>query len=110
MTTFSTRAREETFLHYVYDGSKKLGLIVYECKKTQKFQKSYVKQIKNDVAGRNATYGVLVTMASEKDKSDFWTDDDIFIIHPYGTIYLAETLRKWIIELRSLKLDKGRIK
>lgn len=93
-------------LHYVYLGSKKLGLIVYECKKTQKFQKSYIKQIKNDVAGRNATYGILVTMVSEKDKPDFWTENGIFIIHPYGAVYLAETLREWIIKLNSLKLDK----
>lgn len=93
-------------LHCIIHNSKKVGLIVYECKKTQKFQKNYVNQIKNDVAKRNATYGVLVTTASEKNKVGFWVDNDILIVHPYGTIYIAEVLRKWIISLYSLKLDK----
>lgn len=93
-------------LHYIIYNSKKIGLIVYECKKTQKFKKDYVSQIKNDVSKRNATYGVLVTTASEKNKVGFWVDNDILIVHPYGTIYIAEVLRKWIIDLYSQKLDK----
>lgn len=93
-------------LHYINHNSKEIGLIVYECKKTQTFQKSYVNQIKNDVAKRNATYGVLVTTSSEKERAGFWVDKGILIVHPYGTIYIAEVLRKWIISLYSLKLDK----
>ena len=93
-------------LHYITHNSKEIGLIVYECKKTQKFQKNYITQIKNDVAKRNATYGVLVTTASEKNKAGFWVDNDILIVHPYGTIYIAEVLRKWIINFYALKLDK----
>lgn len=93
-------------LHYINHNSKKIGLIVYECKKTQTFQKNYINQIKEDVSKRNATYGVLVTTASEKDKSGFWVEKDILIVHPYGTIYIAEVLRKWIISLYSLELDK----
>jgi len=92
--------------HYVTYDKKEIGFILYECKKTQKFQKSYVKQIKNDVAKQNATYGVLVTDAPEKDKAGFWVDNGILIVHPYGTIYISEVLRKWIIDLYSLELDK----
>ena len=93
-------------LHWVKYKDKEIGLIVYECKRTQKFLKSYVAQIKNDVAKRNATYGVLVTEASEKGKNGFWVDNDILVVNPYGTIYIAEVLRKWIISLYSLNLDK----
>jgi hypothetical protein len=92
--------------HYVKYNNEKIGFIIYECKKTQKFQKNYVHQIKNDVVKQNATYGVLVTTASEKDKAGFWVRDGILIVHPYGTIYIAEVLRNWIINLYSLKLDK----
>ena len=92
--------------HYVKYKNKKIGFIIYECKKTQTFQKSYIHQIKNDVVKNNATYGVLVTVAPEKDKVGFWVKDDILIVHPYGTIYIAEVLRKWIISLYSLNLDK----
>jgi hypothetical protein len=93
-------------LHYIKYKDKEIGLIVYECKRTQKFLRSYVSQIKNDVVKRNATYGVLVTEASEKGKNGFWVDNDILVVNPYGTIYIAEVLRKWIISLYSLNLDK----
>jgi len=92
--------------HYVKYNNKRIGFIVYECKKTQVFQKSFVHQIKNDVVNCNATYGVLVTVAAEKDKVGFWVQDDILIVHPYGAVYIAEMLRKWIITLYSLNLNK----
>lgn len=92
-------------LHYVVCEGKKIALIVYECKKTQKFSKSYIKQIRTDVIKRNANYGVLVTVASDKDKIGFWVEKDIMIVHPFGAPYIAEVLRKSLIALYSLKLS-----
>lgn len=92
-------------LHYILCEGKEIALIVYECKKTQKFTKSYIEQIRNDVIKRNAKYGVLVTIASDKNKSGFWVEKDILIVHPYGAPHIAEVLRKSIIELNSHKLS-----
>ena len=92
-------------LHYVICEGKEIALIVYECKKTQKFNKSYIIQIKNDVIKRNANYGVLVTLACDKKQSQFWVEKDILIVHPYGAPYIAEVLRKSLIQLYSLKLS-----
>ena len=80
-------------------------MIVYECKKTQKFNKSYITQIKNDVIKNNANYGVLVTLACDKKQSQFWVEKDILIVHPFGAPYIAEVLRKSLIQLYSLKLS-----
>ena len=84
---------------------KEIALIVYECKKTQKFDKSHITQIKNDVIKRNANYGVLVTIACDKKQSQFWVEKDILIVHPYGAPYIAEVLRKSLIQLYALKLS-----
>lgn len=92
-------------LHYIVCEGKDIALIVYECKKTQKFNKSYITQIKNDVIKRNANYGVLVTLASDKNQSQFWVEKDILIVHPYGAPYIAEVLRKSLIQLYALKLS-----
>lgn len=92
-------------LHYIVCEGKKIALIVYECKKTQKFSNSYVKQIRRDVIKRDAKYGVLVTVASDKDKIGFWVDGEIMIVHPFGAPYIAEVLRKSLIALYSLKLS-----
>ncbi len=91
--------------HYVVCEGKEIAMIVYECKKTQKFNKSYITQIKNDVIKNNANYGVLVTLACDKKQSQFWTEKDILIVHPFGAPYIAEVLRKSLIQLHSLKLS-----
>ncbi len=91
--------------HYIICEGKEIALIVYECKKTQKFSKDYINQIKNDVIKNNANYGVLVTLASDKKQSQFWVENDILIVHPFGAPYIAEVLRKSLIQLYSLKLS-----
>jgi len=91
--------------HYVVCEGKEIAMIVYECKKTQKFNKSYITQIKNDVIKNNANYGVLVTLACDKKQSQFWVEKDILIVHPFGAPYIAEVLRKSLIQLHSLKLS-----
>lgn len=92
-------------LHRVNYKRKQIGLILYECKKTAKFQNSYIDQTKNAVASRNATYGVLVTTASKKETAGFWVERDILVVHPYGAIFIAEVLRRSIIEVNSLKIS-----
>ncbi len=91
--------------HYVVCEGKEIDMIVYECKKTQKFNKGYINQIKNDVIKNNAKYGVLVTFACDKKQSQFWVERDILIVHPFGAPYIAEVLRKSLIQLYSLKLS-----
>lgn len=82
------------------------GSILYECKKTKKYDKKFINQIKEDMAIRNATYGVLLTYAFDKENAGFKVEEDIIVIHPYGTIHLADFLRRKLIELHSLKLSK----
>lgn len=92
-------------LHYIVCERKEIASIVYECKKTEKFNKNYITQIKDDVIKRNANYGILVTFACDKNHSQFWVENGIMIVHPYGAQYLAEILRKSLIQLYSLKLS-----
>lgn len=99
------RGKRGDIHHYVVCEGKEIAMIVYECKKTQKFNKSYITQIKNDVIKNNANYGVLVTLACDKKQSQFWVEKDILIVHPFGAPYIAEVLRKSLIDLYSLKLS-----
>lgn len=92
--------------HKIKYDNQEIGSILYECKKTAKYSKDFIKQIKQDMATRNATYGVLLTYNFDKESSGFKTDQDIIIVHPYGAIYIAEFLRKKLIEIHSLKLSK----
>ncbi len=91
--------------HYILCEGKEIALIVYECKKTQEFNKNYIIQIKNDVIKNNANYGILVTFACDKKHPQFWVENDVLIVHPYGAPYIAEVLRKNLIQLYSTRLN-----
>ncbi len=91
--------------HRVLFKSKEIGSILYECKKTTKFSNDYIHQTKRAISTRNATYGVLVTFASRKNSQGFFVDNEIIVVHPYGTVYIAQVLRNSIMEMNSLKLN-----
>lgn len=92
-------------LHRVNFESKEIGSILYECKKTSQFLSDYVHQTKRAVAQRSATYGVLVTFATRKNSQGFFVENDIIVVHPYGTIHIAQVLRNALLERHSLKLN-----
>lgn len=91
--------------HRVFFKSKEIGSILYECKKTTKFNPEYVHQTKRAISIRNATYGILVTFATRKNSQGFFVENDIIVVHPYGTIHIAQVLRNALIEMYSLKLN-----
>lgn len=95
--------------HRVIFKSKEIGSILYECKKTAKFSNDYVHQTKRAISTRNATYGVLVTFASKKNSQGFFVDNDIIVVHPFGTVYIAQVLRNSIMEMHSLKLNHAEL-
>jgi len=96
-------------LHQVFFKSKPIGMILYECKKTAKFNSAFIDQTKKAMAVRQAKYGVLVTTAFKKDTSGFWIEKDILIVHPFGAVYIAHVLRKSIIEIYSAQISQKEI-
>jgi len=92
--------------HRVIFKTKEIGSILYECKKTAKFSPEYIHQTKRAIATRNASYGVLVTFVSKKGSQGFFVDNDIIVVHPYGTVHIAQVLRNSILERHSLKLNQ----
>lgn len=89
--------------------NKKVGKIIYECKKTKEFQDSYIKQVQRDRARVIADYGVIVTWASRENKQGFWVEQDIIIVHPYGVLDVATLLRETLVRMYTLKLSKEEV-
>jgi len=96
-------------LQRVYYKKKEFGSILYECKKTDKYSKGFVKQTKTAVGQRKATFGVLVTAAFKKDTEGFYVEDGIIVVHPFGVPYIAQILRNNIIELTLASQTKKEI-
>jgi hypothetical protein len=93
-------------IHRVVFRGKQVGVILYECKKTTKYNNIFIDQVKKAMSFRQATYGILVTTAFKKNTAGFWVEKDILVVHPYGAVYIAHVLRKSIIEIYSLKINR----
>jgi hypothetical protein len=94
----------DILLRVVHRG-KQLGTILFECKLTSHFSSAYVIQTKNAVAKRNATYGILVTLASKKGTAGFWVHKDVIVVHPFGAVHVAGVLRQSLLDIHSTRIS-----
>jgi hypothetical protein len=85
---------------------KIVGSILYECKKTEKYDNSFIKEIKRHQEVARADYGVIVTHALKQNKSSFFIDESIIVIDPMGLLDIAYLLRITLIQLSVMKLTK----
>jgi hypothetical protein len=92
-------------LELVSHKGKQIGSIVFECKLTGDFKGAYVVQTKKAIAERNATYGILVTLASKKGTAGFWVDNDVIVVHPFGAVHVAGVLRQSILDIHSTRIS-----
>jgi len=90
----------------MYKG-KSRGIIVYECKRVLKFTKSHINQTAKAKRQRDATYAILVTNATTRGYSGFKTEKGVIIIHPAGVLFLAKLLRRTIIQIANLGINKA---
>jgi hypothetical protein len=89
----------------IWHKGKQVGSILIECKLTSSFSGSYVIQTKRAVAERNATYGVLVTLASKRGTAGFWVDNDVIVVHPFGAVHVAGVLRQSILDISASRIS-----
>lgn len=85
---------------------KKIGKIIYECKKTKEFKNIFIEQIRKDKNRVIADYGIIVTWATKENNQNFWIDGDIIVVDPYGVLDIAIFLRETLLQMYSLKLSK----
>ncbi len=83
--------------------NRKAGKIIWESKKTQKFDGKWIDKLKEDQRDAGADIAVLVTAAMPKDTSKFTIDSNIIIMEFQYVIPLTILLRKQLIDLHSLK-------
>ncbi len=85
--------------------AKQVGSILIECKLTSSFSTSYVVQTKRAVAERNASYGILVTLASKKGTAGIWVDKDVIVVHPFGAVHVVGILRQSILDIAASRVS-----
>ncbi|MHB0970929.1 MAG: DUF2130 domain-containing protein [Thermoanaerobaculia bacterium] len=86
-------------LHYVIDSGRRIGSIVYECKRVAQIQRAHVKQAWDARRQREADFAVLITTGTRKGFSGLDEEDGVVIVAPLGVLPLAALLRQTLIQL-----------
>ncbi len=95
-------------IHHVTMNGKRVGTIVYECKKVTKLQRAHVEQARRAMVQREAEYAVVVTSAKAASNSfGFWVEKEVLLVHPAGALMLAAWLRDTILELARARLPRS---
>jgi hypothetical protein len=92
-------------LHYVRFRGKEVGLIVYECKHTDKIQGSHITQTAIAKKTRQADYAILVTTGTRKHFSGLDQASGVFIVAQSGVLTLAGICRESLIVMAKQRLD-----
>lgn len=85
---------------------ERIGNILYECKKTDKYQGSFILEIKRHQEVARADYAVVVTHAQKEKKSKFFIEQDVIVIDPLGLLDVAFLLRTTLLDIYEMKLTK----
>ncbi len=93
-------------IHHINLNGRKIGTIVYECKKVAKLAKAHVEQARRAKMQRDADFSVLVTSAKAGNTFGFWLEKDVLVIHPSGVLALVAWLRDSLIELAKARMPK----
>ena len=102
--------KEGDSIQYVIFNNNRIGSILYECKKTEKFSNAFIEEVKRHQEFARAEYAVIVTHALAEGKSKFFIKDNIIVIDPLGLLDIATFLRSSLIEMHKLKLTKEEVK
>ena len=92
-------------LHTVIYKKVVVGSILYECKRTKRFSRTYISQARQAMVKRSASYAILVTTVFPGNSTGFLISQDVFVVHPFGTGDLADFLRRSLIELHALEVS-----
>ncbi len=85
---------------------RRVGRLVFECKKVQRLSSRYVEQARCAQVQRQADYAILVTTASKSNTFGFWTEKDVLVVHPAGVVPLTSWLRESLLKLAQARMTR----
>ena len=80
--TLKPTGKEGDVIQYVTFNKNEIGSILYECKKTEKFNNSFIKEVIKHQEIARAEFAVIVTHALKEGKSKFFIEENIIVIDP----------------------------
>lgn len=93
-------------IQFVKIKDEKIGSILYECKKTEKYSSLFIDEVKRHQDSARADYAVIVTHAQRENKSKFFVEESVIVIDPLGLLDIAFFLRTTLLDIHQMKLTK----
>lgn len=81
------------------------GLIVYECKDTVTWNKSFVAQAREAAEMHHTPYAIVVSKAFPPKQKTLFVMDDVVVVHPGRVIDLVRVVRRMVVEVHRAGLS-----
>lgn len=94
-------------LQEVRFGGRSVGLIVYECKRTNSIPDDHVEQAARARASRRADFAVLVTTGKRRGFTGLAEIRGVLVVSPLGVVALASLLREQLKTLHRAQLSQS---
>jgi hypothetical protein len=86
-------------VHHVISGSRRMGSILYESKRTKRFEPAWIEKFKEDVRQQGAEVGVLVSESLPKDVTSFTLINGVFVCGFAQFKALAHAAREMVLRV-----------
>lgn len=94
-------------IHKVVHNGRRVGLILYECKRTPVIKRIHIDQAARDKNSRQADFAVLVTVGKRRGFTGLGKDGAVLIVAPLAVIALVGLLRDQILHMARAKLTRS---
>lgn len=81
------------------------GLIIYECKDTQRWSNEFLAQAKRAAKTHGTPYAVLVSRAFPRGQKDVLVRDGVIVVHPKHVVQMAHVVRSMVVGIHRANLS-----
>lgn len=86
-------------LQIVREDGKRVGLVIYECKRTPGIPPAHVRQAQRAKEERHANFAVLVTTGQKRGFGGYAQMDGVLVVSPLAVLHAASLLRTHLVEM-----------
>ena len=85
-------------------GLESAGRIVYECKDTQNWSDSFIKQARKEGETHDTPYLVIISRAFPSEQKTLFVKDGVAVVDPARSVDLARIMRRMVVEVHRAEL------
>lgn len=91
--------------HRVGGELQEAGLIIYECKDTQRWSNNFVAQAKRSAKTHGTPYVVLASRAFPRGRREVLVQEGVIIVHPNHVVQMAHVVRSMVVGIHQAQLS-----